>query len=443
MSNGGQTPDTLPADFFENQAKQFKAAPDTLPADFFKLKDTPEDIQKEYTGRAQRAAYRKAREPLDILREHETAYSIFTPEGITGVVGDPEVEKTRRAQQAVTETGLAAIGGGYGGALAEAPATAPKILQWLLPMLGRATGAAVGGGTGRAVSEPGVTPREVAKTGAGFGAMEAGGEVVTAAGGAAMRKIFPKIAEFTKINELLGVSRKELKLGKAPVTQEEFVTNPARGVTKSGMTEESLKKMNPLERNVSVVQAKDAAGKKLGQIFDAAGQQGLRVNLRQQVDDVFKNIPDKALQAQTKKRLVQIVNKALGKPNIFEDVPYTKLIKQLDGLTPSQAHAIRMGLDDFANFAAEGTVKTFRDVALQLRRTVGVELRTAVPESKPFDQDYSDLAAASKATERKAKDFVSKTPDNKLRSFIIKALIGGGLAGTGYEIGKKLSAPVP
>lgn len=432
MSNGAQAPDTLPPDFFEK-----RVAPDTLPANFFEKQgiETPDAVAQ---------ARKAVRQPLDILKERQTAYSIFTPTGITGVPGDPELEKTRHAQKIVTETGFAMAGGAAAtplGEAAEGLAGGSKFLKWLLPVLARATGSGVGAGTGALAS--GEKPKEAAKTGAEFGAVEVGGETAIAGGGKVLKAIFPKISPLTKINELLGVGKSELRVGKAPATEEAFVTNPARGASKAGLTEDVLKKMNPLERNAAIVKAKDAVGKQLGDTFQAAGVTGKRVNLRQAFDDVFKNIPDKTLQKQTRQKLTQIVKKALGDPNVFEDVPYSKLLQRLDNLTPSQAHVIRMGLDDFASFAAEGTVKTFKDVATSLRRVTTTELRKVVPESAPLDQQYSDLAAGSKSTEKLVKSFVSKVPENKLKSALVKALIGGGAAGLGYEFGKMFQSAKP
>src|SRR6267142_4115431 len=67
---------------------------------------------------AQYQAQKKAREPLDKLRESEAAYSIFTPTGVstkpTGgqLGGTPEaVRDVRGAQQQVTEGALSMVGG--------------------------------------------------------------------------------------------------------------------------------------------------------------------------------------------------------------------------------------------------------------------------------------------------------------------------------------------
>jgi len=242
-------------------------------------------------------------------------------------------------------------------------------------------------------------------------------------------KAFSKTDPLTKINEALGVRAKEIRPGKLPTTQQEFVTNPARGVEKLGLDEKALKKMSPIERNKVITEARDSVGKQLQSTLDAATKEGRKVNLRSMVDDVFKEIPDKNIQAQTRAKLTQIVNKALGRPNVFEKVPYTKLLQDLDNLSPSQAREIQRGLDDFANFAPEGTARSFKDVATKLRRGISAETRRIVPESQPFDQQYGDLANAVKATQRQVTDFARTTPESKLRKWIIKGAVKAATMG--------------
>jgi hypothetical protein len=247
-------------------------------------------------------------------------------------------------------------------------------------------------------------------------------------------KAFSKTDPLTKINEALGVRAKEIRPGKLPTTQQEFLTNPARGVEKLGLDEKALKKMSPIERNKVITEARDSVGKQLQSTLDAATKEGRKVNLRSMVDDVFKEIPDKNIQAQTRAKLTQIVNKAMGRPNVFGKVPYTKLLADLDDLTPSQAREIQRGLDDFANFAPEGTARSFKDVATKLRRGISAKTRLVVPESAPFDQQYGDLANAVKATQRQVTDFARTTPENKLRRWIIRGVMGAAKAASGVPI---------
>ena len=335
------------------------------------------------------------------------------------------------------KTGMEMVGSTIG---AEGGAGVKGIAGFLMRMLGSGAGAGVGNIAGQAAGTGKVDVKEAVKTGATYSALEGGGELVGAAGS----KILSKADPLARINKILGVGAEDIRVGKAPEAMDEFVTNPARGVQKAGIDEKALAKMNPIERNSAIVKAKDAAGKQLEASFSAATQQGKTVSLRQTVDDIFKQIPDKNLQAQTRQRLSQIVNKALGKPNVFEEVPYMKMIADLDKLTPNQAWAIRRGLDDFANFASEGTVKTFKDVATELRRAISKETRKIVPESAPFDQQYSDLAAASKATQRSVNKFARDAPKSLLRKWAKRAAIAGGAGaagGLGYEAGKHFTLP--
>lgn len=260
-----------------------------------------------------------------------------------------------------------------------------------------------------------------------------------------------------KINELLGVTSKELRTGKAPGAVQEFVTNPARGVLKSGLDEKALAKMNPIERNQAVLAARDAAGKELGAAFQKASDAGTKINLKNTVDNIFKEIPDRRVMQQTRARLTQIINRAMGKPNVFEEVPYSRLLQDLSSVTPSQAHEIRKGLDDFANFAPEGTAKTFADVATSLRRGIAKEIRKVLPGTAEQDQLYSDLAGAAKGTEKKLKAFARKGPEPSLLRKMARgakreiterpirtAAYGLGIPYVGHEIlSKRHSSPVP
>ena len=313
---------------------------------------------------------------------------------------------------------------------------------WLLKALAR--NSAIGGGTGVGALASGAKPKDALETAAGTAMIGTTLEGAGTVGSKAVKALTAKADPLARINKILGVGAEDIRVGKAPEAMDEFVTNPARGVQKAGIDEKVLAKMNPIERNSAIVKAKDAAGKQLEASFSAATQQGKTVSLRQTVDDIFKQIPDKNLQAQTRQRLSQIVNKALGKPNVFEEVPYMKMIADLDKLTPNQAWAIRRGLDDFANFASEGTVKTFKDVATELRRAISKETRKIVPESAPFDKQYSDLAAASNATQRSVNKFARDAPKSLLRKWAKRAAIAGGAGaagGLGYEAGKHFTLP--
>lgn len=257
-----------------------------------------------------------------------------------------------------------------------------------------------------------------------------------------------------KINELLGVTSKELRTGKAPGAVQEFVTNPARGVLKAGLDEKALAKMTPIERNQAVLAARDAAGQKLGEAFKQASDAGAKLDLKGTVDKIFKEIPDRRLMQQTRARLTQIVNRALGKPNVFEEVPYSQLLKELSSVSPTQAHEIRKGLDDFAKFAPEGTAKTFGDVATSLRRAIATEIRKLLPDTKELDQHYSDLAGAAQGTEKKLKAFARKGPEPGLLRKIARgakreiterpirsAAYAAGIPYVGHEIVKHYSSP--
>ena len=329
-------------------------------------------------------------------------------------------------------------GGMAGGALASPllkgaeAAGGGGTMGWILKALARNAG--IGAGTGAGAMAGGARPAEALETAAG----------TTLAGtalegtGAATAKIAksvkgPAIDPLAKINKLLGVGSKELRVGKMPESLDEFSANPARGVVKAGMDEKSLAKMNPLERNAAITKARDAAGKKLDEVLKQASSEGKTVNLYKTLDDTFKKIPDPKVAKQAETRLLQILKQhGINKP--------------LNQLTPTEARAVQRSLDDFANFASVDTAKTFRDVATQLRRGISAETRKVVPASQEFDQDYGDLANAVKATQKSASKFARSAPESTLRKIIKRAAIAGGTAaagGLGYEVGKHFSEAVP
>jgi t-SNARE complex subunit (syntaxin) len=155
-----------------------------------------------------------------------------------------------------------------------------------------------------------------------------------------------------------------------------------------------------------------------GGLPEYAGQKATaakKVNVQQVMDNVFeKEIPDPKLAKATAERFQQILDMTGLRGKLLSE------------LTPMEARTLQRRLDDFANFAPEGTSKSFRDVATKLRRGISEATRKAVPESAPLDQQYSDLAAATQASRRQATEFARVTPDSKLRQWIIRTGIKAG-----------------
>lgn len=373
---------------------------------------------------AQKQAHAAARKPLDQATTFQDPRGAATRE--FSARNPNEKLKEHLKESAVVAGGL--VGGELVAPLAagaEEAAGASRILKWLLPRITRASG--VGAGSGSAALATGSSPKEALTTGAKAAGTELGGETALAAGGKVVKAIGrTKVDPLRKINELLGVSRDEVFVGKTPASLDQFATNPARGVMKYGMDEAKLSKMNPLERHKAITDARDKAGKQLEEVLQRASAQpegklipgqvggagGKTVNVQKVMDSVFKGtIPDKRLAKQTAERFRQI----LIKTNLQGKV--------LSQLTPMEARTLQRELDEFANFAPEGTAKTFRDVATAMRRGISAETRRVVPEVAPLDQDYSDLANAVDATRRQATDFARQTPESKLRKWLIKSAV--------------------
>jgi hypothetical protein len=346
-------------------------------------------------------------------QEQQAKIDKLTPQ-VPGVVSE--------VRKGALELGGGAIGGAGANALVKGGGG-------LLAVLARMFGTGVGAGAGNyAVSRD---PKEAVKTGAAFAATEGAGEGVAKV----LNKAFPRIDPLRKINKLLGVSPEEVRPGKVPASLDQFASNPARGAMKVGLDEKKLAAMNPLERNIAISKARDAAGQELDQILKAATASGKKVDIMPGVTKTFQGILDPKLGKMAQTRLMQILQKSgINKP--------------LTQLTPSEAREIQKGLDSFANFSSEGEAKSFKDIATQLRRGISEATHKVVPESVEADQLYSDLAGANNATQGEASKYAVSVPENKLRKWIIRGIATGAGLGTagalGYEGARHYSStPVP
>jgi hypothetical protein len=368
--------------------------------------------------------------PNPILNAKESAFVGGHPYGGGGqtVTGTPEeIGSLKKTQQGITELGAAsAATAGLSGA------------GGMMGLLMRALSAGGAAGATHAGTEAAMTGRPdikgSAQTAAIFAGGEAGGELLGKGISKVASKVLPKVDPLAKINKLLGVDPKEVIPGKTPASLDEFAANPARGAQKYGLTEDKLKTMNALERNQAIMGARDKAGKALDATLEAATQAGKKVNIQDTLNETFSEIADPKLLEQAEKRMLQILDKAgVGG-------------KSLRDLTPMEARTVQRGLDNFAKFANESEAKSFGDIADQLRTGISKETRKVVPESAEFDRDYTDLVRASNATQKGAKEFATTVPENKLRKWLIRGLITGGLGAAGaagYEGAKHMSTPVP
>jgi hypothetical protein len=405
------TPQTLPANFFDNKKKAGSAPPKTLPPDFFAKKaQTPDPTKPDPTAIT-------AGNP--ILSAKATGFVPGHPYGGGGreVTGTPEqITDLQKTQQGVAETGAAsAATAGLG--------SAPGMLGMLFRALaaGGAAGATHAGTEAATTGKPDL--KGSAQTAAGYGLAEGGGELALKGAGKVASKLFPKVDPLAKINKLLGVGPKEIVPGRVPASLEEFAANPARGASKAGLEEKTLAKMNPLERNSAIMKAKDAAGQQLEQVLQKATSAGKTVDIYPTLDKVFDGIPDKKVAKEAENQLIQILkNKNLDKMS-------------LDKLTPMQAREIQRGLDAFTGN---------EEIVDQLRRGIREATRKSVPESAEADQHYWDLANAAKGTQKLVKKYATTVPENKLRKWLIRGAMTGAGAGAGYEAGKLWkSTPVP
>lgn len=247
------------------------------------------------------------------------------------------------------------------------------------------------------------------------------------AGGAVERLLTPrKVDPLAKMNKLLGVGAREVRVGSVPESLSEFASNPGRGVVKAGLDEKALAKMDPLQRNKVVTEARNEVGKQLDQMLKAASDSGKKVDVSKPVADAFKKIADPAVAKNAEVRLQQILT----------DNGITHPLSQL---TPSEARVVQRGLEGFD-----------REVATDLRRGISAATRKVVPESAELDMQYGDLAGAVKGTNRVANKYARTVPESKLRMMIKKGikhgagpLLGAGATGAAYEYFGNKTTHVP
>jgi len=377
MPNG--TPQTLPPDFFSK--KQWSAPPQTLPSDFFsKTKTESTKTEPTETISAQPSVLEKIKAGAKSVA--------MDPFNLPSAIGSMTSGIENYTQEGRKEH----------------------------PVLSR-----VG---------------DVTKAGKDYADLLAttlsitGGEGI--AGDVAAAKLASKVEPSQKVNKILGVTAKEILPGKMPMSLDEFAVNPGRGVVKAGLDESKLAKMDALERNQSIMKAKDAAGKKLAQALDAAGQQGKTVDAYSTITKVFAKL-DASEIAKAEKMLNEI----------FQNHGID--IGNLEKLTPAQAHAVKQALWEDGSEAAD-----------LIRRGIAQGIKDAVPEAKDALRDYADLSGAAKAAQRGAQKFAKEAPQSALRKMIMKQVLpkaaeGAGITGGGlamYELyrslfGGKGSSPTP
>lgn len=123
-------------------------------------------------------AVKQARQPLDQLREKQTAFSMFTPTGITRDVGDPELGRVRKAADISSDVaGALTMVPGAAGTIAERGIVGGlKVLGKGLARtgIGAAAGGAAGGYAGRELGGVVGKPEAGRQLGAGIGGLAGG-----------------------------------------------------------------------------------------------------------------------------------------------------------------------------------------------------------------------------------------------------------------------------
>src|SRR6266436_169283 len=183
-------------------------------------------IPKEQWDAAQKQGYvlspreqqrAKAKAAVPIQKAQDSTFVGGQPYGGGGgyVTGSPEeIAGIKQKQKQVLEAGGAAAGGELVAPLVAGAGTVgggSKILQWLLPAIARSAGVGAGAGGGAAVG--GASPKESLATGAGAAAVTLGGEGAIAGVGKVAKALTTNVDPLAKINKLLGVGAREVRVG--------------------------------------------------------------------------------------------------------------------------------------------------------------------------------------------------------------------------------------
>jgi len=205
-----------------------------------------------------------------------------------------------------------------------------------------------------------------------------------------------------KINDVLGVSAKAIRIGKDATSLESASTLPGRALANLGFTAEQLEKMTPLERMQAIAPHWRDAGRAIDEAVGAATHAGTTLDLGKSATNVLKSIKNPQLQEQA----------VAG----FND-----LVKELDvlnqrGATPEEALRLRRALQAGARFGPNGDLNSLGSIRAQLYSAVSGDLQNAVQGLKQLDQHYSDLKGAIDAAQSRPGSSLRNLPRRRSQS---------------------------
>jgi len=241
------------------------------------------------------------------------------------------------------------------------------------------------------------------------------------------------IEDWQKINDVLGVPAKSVRIGKTATALDQAATMPGRALANLGYTPQELAKMTPVERMATIAPHWQQAGQAIDAAVTAATDAGKTLDAGDSAFKVLKSIAEPGLQ-----------DKAIA--------TFNNLAKQLDipnlyKATPEEALKLRRALAVGARFGPSGDLNSLASVKAGLRSAVSGDLHDAVPSLKQLDQTYSDLRGAIDAAQNGVSKAASTAPPPTtlqkagqiIRKEAPRALAYSALGAGGYEAVRKLS----
>ena len=417
MSNGNQSPDTLPADFFDK-----KQAPDTLPAAFFSSQGKP--VGDKSTIKARPKGF------LSWLQDLESDVRFGTgstaPGRLLRTMGAPGIESGVGKESGEFMGGpvIGAVHGWQG--LATIPSHPWQGIKQNI------------GGFFEATAIPGMLASGPEEGGAAlFGKLEGLTKDVMAA-----RKAGKTIEEWRKINKVLRVGVKGVRIGEEAKSLEQAATMPGRSLERAGFTAKKLSAMKPMERMMAIRPHLEQAGKAIETALQTEEKAGKVLDVGSRAFEVIKKIPNPKLQEQAIESFNYLA-KELG-------------IVNQRAATPTEAWKLRRALVAGARFGQGGDLNSLANIRGALYGAVSGDLKEAVPGLKELDQAFSDFRTAMNA----ARNAVSKEAITGKKPGLVKSIARGarreiterpirtaalavGIPYAGHEVVKHFSSHVP
>jgi hypothetical protein len=258
----------------------------------------------------------------------------------------------------------------------------------------------------------------------------------------AARKAGKTIEEWRGINKALGVTQKAVRIGEDTKSLAEAGTMPGRTLERAGFSAKQLAKMKPIEQLQAIKPHLDEAGKAIESALDTHEKAGKTLDVGAKVFETLKKIPNPHLQ-QTAMDAFNDLAKEIG-------------IANQRAATPKEAWKLRRALVAGSRFGMGGDLNSLSNVRGALYGAVSSDLKSAVPELKTLDPQFSDLKEAVKAARTAvAKEAVKGSKPGLLKSIaqgmkrevterpIRTAAYALGIPAVGYEVGKHFSSAVP